>query len=130
VNFLRLPHEHWRDFFDGMTVVMRGRLVEIDVVGLDIGDLVQAEWLPLNGLTYEPRSDTLYVYAGPRDSVLDHAIAHPREISVQLAEEGVQQVVVADEDGRQQFLRLRSPLALPAVTELLQPQERGRAPGP
>lgn len=74
MKFLRLPQDAWRDFFNGMSAVVRGKQVEIEVVGLDLGDEVQAEWVPLNGLTYEPKQNTLYVYAGE----LDHAIADRR----------------------------------------------------
>ena len=32
MDFLRLPHEGWREFFDGMNTVMGGKQVEIDPV--------------------------------------------------------------------------------------------------
>ena len=116
MDFLRLPHEGWREFFDGMNAVMGGKQVEIDVMGLDLGDAIQAEWVPLNGITYEPREDNLFVFAGAQGSSLEHVISHPKEISVEFGEEGVNRVVVADDEGHQQFLRLRSPLALPTST--------------
>lgn len=119
MDFLRLPHDAWRGFFDGMNAVMGGKQVEIDVMGLDLGDVIQAEWVPLNGITYEPREDNLFVFAGARGSSLEHVIAHPKEISVELGEGGVNRVVVSDDAGHQQFLRLRSPLALPGSTPVL-----------
>src|SRR4051794_28214097 len=117
VKFLKLPHDAWRGFFDGMTAVVRGKQVEIEVMGLDLGDEVEAEWVALNGLTYEPRENILYVYTGQ----LEHSIPEPREISVELGNEGVNQIVIVDTEGHQQFVRLRSPLALEATTGLLVP---------
>ena len=115
MSFLQLPPAKWREFFDEMSGVMRGRLVEVEVAGLDLGDQIVAEWLPLNGMAYEPKEDVLYVYTEPADGI-DHAIPHPREVLVDLEPAGVTQVVVADADGRKQFVRLRAPLALPATS--------------
>jgi hypothetical protein len=124
VKFLPLPHDAWRDFFDGMTAIVRGKQVEIEVVGLDLGDEVQAEWVALTGLTYEPRQNTLFIYTDQ----LEHSIADPQEISVELGNEGVNQLVILDAQGQQQFVRLRSPLELPAVTGLLAPEAHPSAP--
>jgi len=118
VDFLKLPPQKWHDFFDGMTKVMRGKRVEIEVVGLDLGDQIEASSLPLNGITYEPREDVLYVYTEPATGDLDHAIAKPREVFVEMGPAGVSQVVVVDVEGHKQFIRLRSPLALPASADL------------
>lgn len=115
MSFLQLPTAKWHEFFDEISRVMRGRLVEVEVAGLDLGDQIVAEWVPLNGLAYEPKEDVLYVYTEPADGV-DHAIPHPREILIDLEPAGVTQVVVADADGREQFVRLRAPLALPAAS--------------
>ena len=115
MDFLQIPNDKWSDFFDRMTRVMRGSLVEVEVAGLELGDQIEAEWLPLNGISYEPKDDVLYVYTEPSGGGIDHAIAHPREVFVNLADAGVNEVVVIDSDGNKQFLHLRSPLELPAA---------------
>jgi hypothetical protein len=116
VNFLQLPNETWGQFFNSMTEMMRGRLVELDVIGLDLGALVAAEWLPLAGISYVPADETLYVITDA--PAMEHAIPHPRQIFVDLGAAGVSQVVVIDADDRRHFVRLRTPLELPAASEL------------
>lgn len=124
MDFLQLPRPKWREFFDAMSEVMRGKLVEVEVAGLDVGDQIETKWAPANGIAYEPNQDVLYVYTQPEDSV-DHAIPHPREVSVELGSVGVNQVVVVDSDERKQFVRLRAPLELPAenATQVVAPRE-------
>jgi hypothetical protein len=113
VNFLQLPQEAWSEFFDGITSAMRGRPIEIDVIGLDLGALVEAEWLSLIGMTYEPGEDVLYVYVDSPGGNVDHAIEHPRRVYVNLDATGINQLVVFDSDEHSQFLRMRRPLELP-----------------
>jgi len=50
--------------------------VEIEVASLDLGDQVQAKWLPLIGITYDPKDDVVEVAL----EGLDHMIHRPREM--------------------------------------------------
>lgn len=129
MNFLPLPKAKWHEFFDGVSSVMEGKLVEIEVAGLDLGDQIESEWIRANGMTYEPREDVLYVYTEPPETA-DHAIPHPREVFVEVGPAGVNQVVILDADDHKQFVRFRSPLELPATSAAhetiaqLEPSER------
>lgn len=113
-DYRTLSEESWGEFFDSITRSLQGRQVEIEVVGLDLGDQIQAEWLPLNGLTYDPNDDTFYVYIEDNENSFDHGIAHPREILVHQGPTGLDHVVVVDGDGRRHIVRFRQPLELPA----------------
>lgn len=119
-DYRSLPEERWQDFFDDITNALQGRQVEIEVVGLDLGDQIQAEWLSLNGLTYDPNDDTFYVYVEDTDMMFDHGISHPKEILVHLGATGglLDQVIVVDAEGRRHLVRLREPLELPAPSDL------------
>jgi hypothetical protein len=116
MHFLQLANAEWGSFFERMTHVMRGKFVEVEVAGLDVGDQIEAEWLPLNGIAYESGDDALYVYTERDQGGVDHAIQHPREVFVELGDAGLNQVVVIDAEGHKQFVHLRAPLALPAGT--------------
>jgi hypothetical protein len=116
VDFLELPHESWSAFFDRMTDRMRGQLIEIEVVGLEIGAEIDAEWSPLNGVSYAPHDDVLYVFTEIGGAV-EHAIEQPRQIYFGLGTAGIEQVVVLDAEERKYFLRLRTPLELPENSE-------------
>ncbi len=114
-EFRRVSKDNWQRFFDAMTKALEGRQVEIEVTGLDLGDQIQVEWLPLSGLTYDPNDDTFYIYMDQVDSSLDHAIPHPREILVRLTGLGLDQVIVTDDDDHRQFVRFREALELPSA---------------
>lgn len=114
-DYRSLSEERWQDFFDDITNTLQGRQVEIEVVGLDLGDQIQAEWLSLNGLTYDPNDDTFYVYLEDTDMMFDHGISHPKEILVHQGPTGLDQVIVVDGDGRRHLVRLREPLELPSA---------------
>jgi hypothetical protein len=57
----QLAKPEWQDYFDGVSKVLGAKLVEIEVTGLGLGDQVEVDWLPLIGLSYDPRGDVLAV---------------------------------------------------------------------
>ena len=111
-NFHTMPKAEWRTFFDGMSNALLGKWAEIEVVSLDMGDQIVAEWVPLLGITYDSGDDLLDV-ALDRSS---HLIRHPRNIVVEETSSGLASVAVIDEDGLKQVVRLKEPLKLPAAT--------------
>lgn len=113
-DYRTIPEDRWQRFFDSVTRTIQGSQVEVEVVGLDLGDQIQAEWLSLNGLTYDPLDDTFYVYIEDVDMMFDHAISQPREIVVHMTGPALDQVVVIDADDRRHIIRLRQPLQLPS----------------
>jgi hypothetical protein len=116
MDFVSVPKATWRELFDGLTQRLHGQLVEVEVVGPDWGDQIEAERLPLMGLTYEPEEDVLYVQTGSDAGVVDHKIMRPREIFVELTAGGISQLVVVDAEGGKQFVRPMVPLELPEAS--------------
>jgi hypothetical protein len=107
----KLERNRWQGFFDRVGRAATGSQVRIEVAGVDIGDQIEVEWAPLEGLNYDPKSDVLYVQV----EGLEHSIAHPGEIHVDREADDLKSVVVVTEDGRKQFLTMKRPLALPAA---------------
>ncbi|HUB63984.1 MAG TPA: DUF5335 domain-containing protein [Methylocella sp.] len=105
-----LEKAEWNPFFDHLSKTLSGSQVEIDVGSLALGGYVQADWVPLIGLVYDPRDDVVEVAL----EGLDHLIRRPREIHV---EEGVGQLVsieIIDAQDSHQIIKLKEPLLLPA----------------
>ena len=100
----------WGPFFDGLSKAANGKRVEIEVAGLEFGDQILAEWVPLLGITYDSREDLLDIAL----SGVNHRIRHPREVLVQEGPLGVEGVAVVSEDDVKQVLRLKAPLLLSA----------------
>jgi hypothetical protein len=108
----KLDKKQWRTFFDGVTTMLEGKEAEIEVASLRLGDQVEAEWLPLIGIAYDPNDDIVEVAL----EGLDHLIPKPREIYVEDGAQGMVALEIVDADDVRQIIKLRDPLALPAPT--------------
>lgn len=100
----------WSAFLDNLTRILVGKQAEVEVAGLDLGDQIEAEWIPLIGITYDEKDDLIEVAL----DTLDHLIRSPRSIFVDNDAEGLIAIAIDDGDGRHHIVRLKDPLALPA----------------
>jgi hypothetical protein len=106
----KLEKSKWRAFFDGLSNMLEGKRAEIEVASLALGDQIEAEWLPLLGLAYDPKDDLFEVAL---DGV-DHMIPKPPEIYLDDDVGGLISIEVVDAEGTRQIIKLRDPLMLPA----------------
>ena len=106
----KLANTEWQSFFDRVSKGLAGTRAEIEIASLALGDQVVAEWLPLIGLVYDPKSDAIEVAL----EGLDHIIRKPRDVYVDEMAGQLASLAVIDAEGTEQIVRLRQPLALPA----------------
>ena len=106
----RLEKPEWRPFFDTMSRILEAKVAEVEVASLDLGDQTQAEWLPLIGITYDPRDDAVEIALDG----LDHMIRKPREIYLDDGATGLTSLEIVDADGVRQIVKLKDQLMLPA----------------
>ena len=109
----KLDKKEWRSFFDRLSTTLEGKQAEIEVVSLRLGDQVQAHWLPLLGIAYDPHDDIVEVAL----EGLDHLIPKPRELYVEEGSGGLVALEIVDSDDVKQILKLRDPLTLPAPSQ-------------
>jgi hypothetical protein len=105
----KLDKKEWRPFFDFVSKMMLGKEAEIEVTSLKLGDQIEAEWLPVHGLTYDPRDDVFEVAL----EGMDHLIPSPREIYVDDGGEVLSSVEIVDATGAKQIVKLKDELLLP-----------------
>jgi hypothetical protein len=105
----KLETAFWQAYFDVLSRNLHGQSAEIEIAALALGNQVQAEWLPLLGISYDPRSEVLSVLL----EGLDHMVHHPREIYADEGPAGLHSLLVIDNEGTRQIIRLREPLMLP-----------------
>jgi hypothetical protein len=106
----KLDPADWRAYCDSLSKALIGKQAEIEVASLTLGAQIEAEWLPLLGIVYDDKSDTMEIaLAG-----LDHIVPHPREFYVEDGPDGVSSLGISDDAGTRQIIRLREPLVLPA----------------
>jgi hypothetical protein len=113
----KLDKSKWSVYFDGMSKELLGKRTEVELAGIPLGDQIEAEWLPLSGIVYDPKSDLVQVVLGGADAHVDHMIRRPREIYVTRGAAGVENVLVLDGDGVEHILTFRDPLMLSAPSE-------------
>jgi hypothetical protein len=106
----QLAKPRWQDYFDHVSKTLGAKLVEVEVTGLGLGAQVQADWLPLIGLSYDPHNDMLSVVL----EGIVHNIQHPKQIHVEQDVETLHSVEVVDAEGERHILILKDPLSLPA----------------
>jgi len=105
----RLERQEWRPFLDVVSKLLEAKEAEIEVASLKLGDQIEAEWLPLIGITYDPNDDIVEVAL----EGVDHMIPKPREIYLENGGGGVTSIEIVDADGVKQIVRLRDELLLP-----------------
>ncbi len=97
----------WKDYFDDMSKVLGDVPVEVEVEGLGIFDKVEVEWLPLKGITYDPKDNVVSLMFDK----LDHMVEKPYEIEVEKGEDGVKTISFTSEgDGAKTVVKFKNPV--------------------
>ena len=109
----KLEKSQWRAYFDRMSKALVGKRAEIEVASLKLGDQIAAEWLPLLGITYDPKNDVLEIAL----EGVDHLIHKPREVYVEQEGPELSSLEVIDAEGVRQIVVLRDPMMLPAPAQ-------------
>jgi uncharacterized protein DUF5335 len=109
----QLEKSQWRAYFDRMSKAIVGKRAEIEVASLKLGDQIEAEWLPLLGISYDPKDDLIEIAL----EGLDHLIHKPREVWVE--EQGLERssLEIIDAEGVRQIVVLKDPMMLPAPAQ-------------
>ena len=80
------------------------------MTGLGLGHQVEADYIPLTGISYDPKDDVLGIFA----ERLEHVISHPKEVYVDYELEWVHSIEVVDAEGDRHIIVLKDALRLPA----------------
>ena len=100
----------WAAYCELISKAVQGGQAEIEVASLDLGNQVEAEWLPLIGISYDPKDDIIDIAL---DGV-DHIIHQPRELRADGEFAELSALEITDKDGIQHLVRLKGSLALPS----------------
>jgi hypothetical protein len=102
-----------RAYFDRMSKALVGKRAEIEVASLKLGDQIEAEWLPLLGISYDPKDDIIEIAL----EGVDHLIPKPREVYVEENGLELSSLEVIDAEGTHQIIVLKDPMMLPAPAQ-------------
>ena len=106
----KIDKSKWQAFFDRLSRGLVGMRAEIEVASLALGDQIEAEWLPLLGIAYDPKDNVLEIAL----EGLDHLISNPKEVWADAGIGALLNFEVIDGEGVSQIIKLREPLMLPA----------------
>jgi hypothetical protein len=109
----KLEKSQWRAYFDQMSKALVGKRAEIEVASLKLGDQIEAEWLPLLGISYDPKDDIIEIAL----QGVDHLIPKPREVYVEENGLELSSLEVIDAEGTHQIIVLKDPMMLPAPAQ-------------
>jgi hypothetical protein len=105
----KLEKQQWQAFLNRISKALTGKRAEIEIGSLAIGEQIQAEWLPLIGLAYDPKSDQIEVAL----ENLDHLISRPRELYFEEDLGQLSSLAIIDSEGAKQIVRFKDALLLP-----------------
>ncbi len=57
----KLDKTKWQAFFDRVSKGLIGKRAEIEIASLALGSQIEAEWLPLFGIVYDPKNDIIEI---------------------------------------------------------------------
>ena len=88
----QIPKDEWPTFFDNFSRKHEGWLVNLQILGPDVGAQMQEEELALEGITDEwdeVEGNTILIMTGSRpDDHITHSISRPTEVSLEQTDEG------------------------------------------
>jgi hypothetical protein len=113
VEIMKLEKSQWRGYFDRVSKALVGKRAEIEVASLKLGDRIEAEWLPLLGISYDPKNDVIDIAL----EGLTHLIHEPREVYVEQDGLELSALEVVDAEDSRQIVVLKDPLMLPAPAQ-------------
>jgi hypothetical protein len=105
----KLEKQQWQAFLDQLSKALIGKRAEIEIGSLALGEQIEAEWLPLIGLAYDPKSDQIEIAL----ENLDHLISRPRELYFEEDGGQLSSLAIIDSDGAKQIVRFKDALLLP-----------------
>jgi hypothetical protein len=103
----------WPRFLERLSRELVGKRAEIEIASLEIGDQIEADWLPLFGIAYDPKNDLIEIAL----EGVDHLIRNPVSLAVECDWPIVSSIEIVDREGAQQIIRLRDPLMLSATRQ-------------
>lgn len=102
----QLAREQWKNYFDLISKQNKSAVVNVEVIGIEIGDQTEIKWQPLKGLSHDPKRNSFCVYT----EQINHQISHPKDIFVEEKDGFPETIEIIDEDNNKQILKLKNAL--------------------
>ncbi len=100
----KIAKEDLKHFFDNLSRVLPAETVEVEVVGLDVGDQVAADGIMLDGISYDDSNDEVIV---DLSNVAEHSIAGPQEVWVDQDDDGLKSIEISCKEGHRHIIKFK-----------------------
>lgn len=100
----------WKRYLDDYSKNIQSEVVELDVESLELGDQIEAEWVTLKGMSYDPKDDTLCIFM----NALQHFIAHPKNIWAVENAGKISSIQIEDREGTKHLINVRDAASVKA----------------
>lgn len=98
----------WKYYFNLISRSLENQKVELEVSGLDIGDQIEAAWVPFDGISYDSKADCIFVHT----PLLDHTIVHPTELLIAEVGDAIVAINIKDAANNTQMVHFHRPITL------------------
>jgi hypothetical protein len=106
----KLDKSTWKPFLEQLSEsIGAGKHVLIEIASPALVAQIEADWVPLLGMAYDPKDDLVELAL----EGLDHLIHGPKEIYAETGTEGLQSLDIIDRDEVHHIVLFKSPLLLP-----------------
>lgn len=106
-----ISKSQWETYFDSISKHLKANRAELEVAAINLGDQIEAEWVPLYGISYDPKDEVIeFVLEG-----MDHLVHRPKEVYVDDDVEGLRSIEVIDGTGVRHIARLKEVVKLPPL---------------
>jgi hypothetical protein len=99
-----LSPEEWKSYFDRLSHQAEGTVIRMEVLGDELGDQIEMDWLQLDGITYDPKGGILDVIA----EGVDARVARPKSILIDEREGRLVAMQIVDADDDLHVVRLKA----------------------
>lgn len=103
-----IPRSEWHQFFEGFTRRHRNGIATVSVISPKLGAQREATGLPLDGIVSDPSGRTVSIFLGVGRPHVDHPVADPRVVWVEIDERGREVALeIESEQGTKTILEFR-----------------------
>ncbi len=108
MSYVHLEKSKWEDYLKRLTKSLKETPAEIEVEALGILDKYETDWIPLAGISYDPKDDIISIYfEEPNLKNFDHIIPHPQDIALEEGDAGLLTMEITGGQGYKHVVRFK-----------------------
>ena len=98
-----LNKSDWQNFFDNFSKKHSTVLINLEIVGKEVGDQTEINWQPLRGISLDPRNDRFFI----QTDLIEHSISHPKKVQIEEQNGELKSIQIIDQENNRQIVRLK-----------------------